>query len=59
MPDLWGQIYRDHWAGIVAITFIGIAVVAFTIGAFHTNVYLGISLVAGIFFVVGIRLREP
>ena len=49
---------RKNWAGFVAITFIGIAVVAFTIGAFKTNFFLGISLVAGLVFVVGLNLRS-
>jgi hypothetical protein len=52
-------LVNKNWAGFVALTFIGIAVVAFAIGAFHMNVYLGISLIAGVFFVVGIQLRKP
>ena len=52
-------LVHRNWPGFVALTFIGIAVVAFTIGAFHTNAYLGISLLAGVLFVVGIQLRKP
>ena len=36
-------LVRQNWAGFVTLTFIGIAAVAFTIGAFKTNFFLGIS----------------
>ncbi len=50
-------LFPKNWAGFVAITFIGVAVVAFTIGAFHTNVFFGVFMVIALLLIIFINLR--